>query len=767
MVLDNKIFMTAAAPTWVPGLHRLSQIFRPSCHRHLYKLARGSNNDGTAERLVNPATALDVFGGAAVVPLVDFESLNTALKSSSPSEAYASQEMIELVLAQLQREPLQPVDATKREKRVLTTVLKVDDAAHKAKLVQERALARMFGAVAAGSGDDVIRGNVEKYLRRDMKQDLPNLWWAQADCLPHTYCGFIWGLIKAKCVDRAIALAADTAAPAVDTRTMRAIIQAVVVPLTDEAKAESLLAAMHAKDQLVMASNSCVTILGDLAAKSGASTMVQFVTKRKESPYDPAIVYRTSVSDIQKWGQEHTTKCLSPITQHAAIIKKMSELPMVPRHTALSALSFLTMSDVARPWLIAALQDKTNRAAVQDASSAPPVKAEFAAELKAMSESTILEDPIRYLVHSRLLDTYTDLLSRDLIDVHDRSFPLFLEECGECYLGERPKELLFVMKMKREAVDLGFEAVRQILSDLAPTCSFWTTLLHLQSAVTFERSGSSNVYRFTVALPSKHDCLRNVASQQCVDLPKIEVLYEDSDIVAFEKPAGLPTTRHALCQTQQTLQRAANGAADGETSPLMNDVVSTLLQDPARSDYMQRVMRCGMLHRLDRDTSGVLVFAKNEETFCSLRHQIGSSAEFGHFPKIYLALCVVLEPNLAHTKVSGTIQDMLDPRLVTRYSISKFFSHARIALVECRIQQGKKHQIRRHLASIGMPILQDQDHGGSATCSPLIRRGALHASAITFVHPRTTRVMSIASPLPEDFVSALRLLAEDEKHLVK
>ncbi|RNF27695.1 putative RNA pseudouridylate synthase [Trypanosoma conorhini] len=118
-----------------------------------------------------------------------------------------------------------------------------------------------------------------------------------------------------------------------------------------------------------------------------------------------------------------------------------------------------------------------------------------------------------------------------------------------------------------------------------------------------------------------------------------------------------------------------------------------------------------------------------------------------------------MEPELRRVPLRGVLRDPLDVKISTKYRVVRFFRRSRVALLECRIQQGKRHQIRRHLAAAGLPILQDVEHGGAACSTPLIDRVALHAAALTLVHPRTAEVVAFAAPMARDFTEAIRQLA--------
>ncbi len=784
-------------------LKRLFPVFRRSSQLKLQKIVRNCADRSGDQKpdLIISAVTRDISGGRAPVKVINFDSMVAdkrnaelwkLLQEIEPEVGRFSQGLFSVLLAQEpQSVPVSPfaenrgeetkaapketaaetserkstevpamVTDESEEPRVLDTVLRAEDAAVMIRGIQLQIGARLLGRAVGLSQDEDRVSTAAAAIRVAFRDCDPA---AQAAACA-AFSGLVTGLLRRKATQRAVELAADVECPPLDPLAQSELVVAVVSPLSDKTKATALLSAMTRKDGICVAAHTCATALGNVSGMKGLRDMVDFVVSREESRFDPAIVHRTNAGAVQRWGQRFVACCPSPVEKQRALLKEMSALPMIPLHTALSALSVLAMSDVARPWLMTALPERTGG----EAFWLPTVDPKFGTALSDAALRAVAEDPNRYLVHSRLLGTYARLLERDVIRVTHSSFPAFLEECGECYLDERPKALQFQLGVPPEKLNDFNEAdgvrfIREELARLAPSCSFWTTLLNLRTSVKVRRVSRTSC-QITVLLPSGHDSLRQAAKQGAAGAANLDVLYEDDDIVAFEKPAGLPTTRHALCNLQVLQQRDAGAAASATSHTAMTDVVATLLQDPQRSRYMRTTMRCGMLHRLDRDTSGVLLFAKNEETFSSLRHQMGSSAEFGHFPKVYMALCVVLEPDLGKVRASGVIHDPQDARLVTRFTVSKFFSRSRLALVECRIQQGKKHQIRRHLASIGMPILLDDDHGGAATASALMTRVALHAAGISFVHPRTTRPICIQSPLPPDFVAALRTLAEDDKH---
>jgi 23S rRNA pseudouridine1911/1915/1917 synthase len=519
----------------------------------------------------------------------------------------------------------------------------------------------------------------------------------------------------------------------------------------DSVSALELAAARHlVKDGLVSSTNTVATALAVRARKihwdvnqpmklrNAAYHCMK--TLAKEYRVDPSVVFASNAMAIQEWAVSQWPKSMAygsaALAESNIVLDKLLALHASLRGTTANAVSSICMSDIERPWIegvVAAKDDGTG-----NWRSNLPI---------------ILHDAKRWLVDSRLLREYAELLEDGHLSCRDASFAPFLDECGECYLGERPSSIRFTFRDAKadEGDSLPSGVARDALIALAPASSFWVTLLKhtFHDAVRTSRTSDGGAWWVSVTFPQIHEAVRNTK-----DIKEPTVLFEDEDVVAFCKPPKLPVSRHALCCTQR----------GGE---IMTDLSAILFHSP-RAGFKEGsgVFRGGQLHRLDQDTSGVIVYAKTEQSMRILRHQMGSSAEYGAFPKCYMALCRVLGDDLSSIRMAGVIKDMHDPRITTRYSINKFFPRFRIALIECRIQQGKKHQIRRHLASMGMPILQDVEYGGAACTTPLIDRVALHASGITFVHPKRQRPMHLSAALPEDMRSALRVLQQSSHNAV-
>lgn len=213
----------------------------------------------------------------------------------------------------------------------------------------------------------------------------------------------------------------------------------------------------------------------------------------------------------------------------------------------------------------------------------------------------------------------------------------------------------------------------------------------------------------------------------------LNILYEDENLFILNKPANLLV--HPTGQTQ-----------DGT---LANFLAYEL-------EKRQIIMTVRPLHRLDRNTSGCVVFAKNSQSQTLLEKQL----QTGLLKRTYQALVKgVPEPP------SGTIKAPIGPHpilpnrrsisaqgetAITHYKTLKTFSDA--SLLELTLETGRTHQIRVHLAHIDHPLYGDSMYGVKV---PWLKRQFLHASALTFEHLTDHRMITVDSPLPEDLEAAL------------
>jgi 23S rRNA pseudouridine1911/1915/1917 synthase len=219
----------------------------------------------------------------------------------------------------------------------------------------------------------------------------------------------------------------------------------------------------------------------------------------------------------------------------------------------------------------------------------------------------------------------------------------------------------------------------------------------------------------------------------------LDVLYEDSDLLAVNKPPGM-TVHPSPGHPRATL-------------------VNAILAHCHDLSGVGGVLRPGIVHRLDRDTSGVILVAKNDAAHHALARQLKART----VEKTYVAL-VEGTPRPSEGVIDAPIAR--DPRnrqrmavveggreSVTAYRVVERFPG--YALLEARPKTGRTHQIRVHLAAIGHPIIGDRLYGKP---SPLVGRQFLHAKCIAFEHPRTGERMELEAPLPEDLSAALDVL---------
>jgi 23S rRNA pseudouridine1911/1915/1917 synthase len=241
------------------------------------------------------------------------------------------------------------------------------------------------------------------------------------------------------------------------------------------------------------------------------------------------------------------------------------------------------------------------------------------------------------------------------------------------------------------------------------------------------------------------------------DIP-LSIPYEDDDLLLVDKPAGL-------------VVHPGHGNWDGT---LVNALAYHLRTLPM---FQEGDMRAGLVHRIDKDTSGLLVVAKNERAHAKLAKQFFEhtiirryyalvwgnldadegtiEGNIGRSPKDKLQMCVF--PNGEQGK-----------HAVTHWRVVQRFGY--VTLVECRLETGRTHQIRVHMAWIGHPLFNDSRYGGDRilkgttftkykqfveNCFALMPRQALHARCLGFIHPTTGREVYFESELPEDFRAVL------------
>jgi 23S rRNA pseudouridine1911/1915/1917 synthase len=223
----------------------------------------------------------------------------------------------------------------------------------------------------------------------------------------------------------------------------------------------------------------------------------------------------------------------------------------------------------------------------------------------------------------------------------------------------------------------------------------------------------------------------------------LEIVYEDADVLVVNKPRGMVVH-----------------PAPGHTS---GTLVNGLMYQVKDLSGINGIMRPGIVHRIDKDTSGLLMVAKNDKAHVSLVDQLVKKT----VTRKYIAL---VHGHIPHDK--GTIDAPIarDPRdrqsmtvvdsgkhAITHFRVLERFGN--FTLVECRLETGRTHQIRVHMKYIGYPLAGDPKYGPKKTIE--FDGQALHAAVIGFIHPRTEEYLEFEAPLPQVFSELLEEMQEN------
>lgn len=241
------------------------------------------------------------------------------------------------------------------------------------------------------------------------------------------------------------------------------------------------------------------------------------------------------------------------------------------------------------------------------------------------------------------------------------------------------------------------------------------------------------------------------------DIP-LDIVYEDADVLVVNKPAGL-------------VVHPGHGNYDGT---LVNALAWHFKDNP---DYDVNDPRMGLVHRIDKDTSGLLVVAKTPDAKTSLGRQFFEKTTKREYMAVVWGV-----PDPPEGRIEGNIGRSLRDRLqmavfpdgsmgkhaVTHYATIESFGH--VALVRCVLETGRTHQIRVHMRHIGHPLFNDARYGGDIVlrgvpsakykafidnCFKLCPRQALHARTLGFVHPRTGKEMFFTADVPSDMTALI------------
>jgi 23S rRNA pseudouridine1911/1915/1917 synthase len=223
------------------------------------------------------------------------------------------------------------------------------------------------------------------------------------------------------------------------------------------------------------------------------------------------------------------------------------------------------------------------------------------------------------------------------------------------------------------------------------------------------------------------------------DIP-LSIVYEDDDVLVVDKPAGL-TVHPAPGHPEHTLVNALLGHLPELSSS----------DDPVRP---------GIVHRLDKDTSGLIVIAKNRRAHAALTTQFSART----VSKTYLVLVKgrlspqkgIIESNIGRDTLNRQRMAVVSEGRPARtlYTVKRYLDD--FTLAEIKLETGRTHQIRVHLAAIGFPVAGDPTYGVKV---PFLSRQFLHAHRIGFRHPVTGKEMDFESPLPPDLQQAIDAIA--------
>ena len=209
-----------------------------------------------------------------------------------------------------------------------------------------------------------------------------------------------------------------------------------------------------------------------------------------------------------------------------------------------------------------------------------------------------------------------------------------------------------------------------------------------------------------------------------------EVLYEDRDLIVIDKPAGLLATHTHL---------AGRAARESQAT------AENFLNDYVRKGQVKSRKRVWLMHRLDRETSGVMMFAKEERVAAAFRERWGEITEKTYLARVEGALadeCGAFESYLAEDADGYRMRSVRDPRCgkLARTEWKRLAVERGTTLVEVKLKTGRKNQIRVHFSEAGHPVVGDVKYGGRKA-----RRMFLHSLRLKFTHPLTGQAFEFES----------------------
>ena len=298
------------------------------------------------------------------------------------------------------------------------------------------------------------------------------------------------------------------------------------------------------------------------------------------------------------------------------------------------------------------------------------------------------------------------------------------------------------------AADLTRSAAARLIEDGAVT-------VNGKAAAKNYKMGKGDAVEITLPEPEVAEALPE-------NIP-LDIVYEDDDIIVVNKPVGM----------------VVHPAAGNPTGTLVN---ALLYHCGASLSGVGGVIRPGIVHRIDKDTSGLLVVAKNDEAHLALSEQLKEH----HVSRIYTAIAIgnfreesgtVDAPIGRHPVDRKKMAVIHNSDLRSRDAVTHWSVLARgeadgnsFTLVRCQLETGRTHQIRVHMASVGHPLLGDAVYGGANTRFEARHRASivgqcLHAGELHLTHPRTGKEMQFFAPMPANMQHVVDILFKNDERL--
>lgn len=229
------------------------------------------------------------------------------------------------------------------------------------------------------------------------------------------------------------------------------------------------------------------------------------------------------------------------------------------------------------------------------------------------------------------------------------------------------------------------------------------------------------------------------------DIP-LDIIYEDNDVLVVNKPKDM------------VVHPAAGHYKDTLVNAVMYHCHDNL-------SGINGVMRPGIVHRIDKDTTGSVIICKNDNAHQKIAEQLKEHS----INRVYHAICygvIKEDEGTIETLIGRSTNDRKKMAVVTsggkeavtHFRVLKRFEEDNMTYIECRLETGRTHQIRVHMAHIGHPLLGDEVYAGNRKSRFKLKGQCLHAKTLGFIHPTTKEYIETDAPLPEYFSHLLNVL---------